>query len=131
MSQRHHRSGDDSERDRDRDRLGGGGGSGDVSICSSFDESEQETETTSPQYDPSARSSSHDLGRGVNPSAFVRSGPTSPGHDPFSSVESPRRRNSSADPSVSKKACAYIIVLCSVHSSLANKLRPHQTSVRQ
>lgn len=88
MSQRHHRAGED------------GGGSGDVSICSSFDESEHDPEATSPQYDPTVRSSSHDLGRSTTPSAaFVRSGPTSPGHDPFATTDTPRRRNSSADPS--------------------------------
>ena len=88
MSQRHHRGED-------------GGGSGDVSICSSFDESEQAPDATSPQYDPTVRSSSHDLGRSTTPSAaFIRSGPTSPGHESFT-TDSPRRRNSSADPSVS------------------------------
>ncbi|XP_045112008.1 GTP-binding protein REM 2-like isoform X2 [Portunus trituberculatus] len=86
MSQRHHRGED-------------GGGSGDVSICSSFDESEQDPDATSPQYDPTVRSSSHDLGRSTTPSAaFIRSGPTSPGHESFT-TDSPRRRNSSADPS--------------------------------
>ncbi|XP_050712943.1 GTP-binding protein REM 2-like isoform X2 [Eriocheir sinensis] len=95
LSQRHLRVGEESERGG-----GGGGGSGDVSICSSFDESEHEPEATSPQYDHSARSASHDYGRSTTPTAtFIRSGPTSPGHDPFSSTESPRRRNSSADPS--------------------------------
>ncbi|XP_063848494.1 GTP-binding protein REM 2-like isoform X1 [Scylla paramamosain] len=85
MSQRHHRGED-------------GGGSGDVSICSSFDESEHDPDATSPQYDPTVRSSSHDLGRSTTPSAaFIRSGPTSPGHEPFT-TDSPRRRNSSADP---------------------------------
>lgn len=94
------------------------GGSGDVSICSSFDESEQEQDlaATSPQYDAFAASeggASHSQdpsgGGRTTPSAptGVRSGHVSPGSfagyptpDPFA-ADTGRRRNSSADPTVS------------------------------